>query len=163
MKRSLLVGSLCSFAILSGFAACGKAPVVCDGETLTTNAQACSDRTSLGFAREFNSGTFIGTKPIDTIAIRNGGAQDLTITSANLSGDSAFTLVTEPAELPATIKANKAFYLQVTFAPTAAKLYTGKIVVESNAENGATKEFGLSGCGVPTDGGASPCYRDGGQ
>lgn len=162
MKRSLLVGCLSSLAILSGFTACGKAPVACDGDTLMEAAQACADRESLGFAREFGSGTFIGAKPQETLSIKNGGIADLNITSANLTGDSAFSLTTEPATLPATIAGNKYFYMRVVFAPTEARLYTGKITVLSNAENAPSREFEVTGCGVPNDGGVSPCYRDGG-
>jgi hypothetical protein len=129
-----------------------------DADALTTSAQVCTDRTRLGFAREFGSGTFIGTKPQDTLSIRNGGTNDLTIDSVTLTGDSAFTLTTEPATVPATIKGNKYFYMRVVFAPTQAKLYTGKITVTSNGANYPTREFDLSGCGVPTDGGVSSCY-----
>jgi hypothetical protein len=163
MKRSLLVGCISSVAILSGFLSCGPAPVACEGEDLTSSAQACADRGSLGFAREFGSGTFIGQKPQDTLSIRNGGVSDLVITSANYSGDSAFKLTTEPTSLPATIKGNKYFYMRVVFEPTEAKLYTGKITVQSNGEKSPSVEFDISGCGVPTDGGTSPCYRDGGM
>lgn len=158
MKR-ILLASLTSIAILSGFAACGKAPMVCDADNLTEAAQLCTDRDSLGFAREFGSGTFIGASPQDSLLIRNGGLADLSISSATLSGDSAFTLTTEPASLPATIKGNKYFYMRVVFSPREARLYTGKITVQSNAANFPGKEFELSGCGVPTDGGVSPCYR----
>ncbi|MDP2273553.1 MAG: hypothetical protein Q8N23_35110 [Archangium sp.] len=163
MKRSLIVGCISSLAILSGLAACGKAPVACDGESLTNAAQACPDRASLGFAQEFNSGTFIGTSVPEAIRIQNGGIADLNITSATFSGDTAFTLSTEPSTLPATIKGNKNFFIRVLFAPTEAKLYTGKITVQSNAELAPSLEFDVSGCGVPTDGGTSPCYRDGGR
>ncbi|MFO0594146.1 MAG: hypothetical protein U0228_02545 [Myxococcaceae bacterium] len=161
MKR-LLVG-LTTIAILSGFAACGKPPVACDGETLTDAAQLCTDRDSFGFAREFGSGTIIGTAPQDSFQIRNGGIADLTISSANYSGDSAFAITTEPATLPAAVKGNKYFFIRVIFTPTEAKLYNGKITVSSNAQNFPTKEFTVSGCGVPADGGTSPCYRDGGM
>lgn len=161
MKRSLLIGCISSLAILSGFTACGKAPVACDGDSLMEAATACADRTSLGFAREFGSGTFIGQRPQDTLSIKNGGIADLSITAATLTGDSAFTLTAEPV-LPATITGNKYFYMRVVFAPTQAKLYTGKITVASNAANSPSLEFEVTGCGVPTDGGVSPCYRDGG-
>lgn len=162
MKQSLIVGCISSLAILSVFPACGKPPVACEKDSLTSSAQACPDRASLGFAREFNSGTRIGTRPQESIAIKNGGIADLTITSANFSGDPAFTLSTEPGTLPATIKGNKYFYLRVIFAPTEARLYTGKITMQSNAEVSPSREFEISGCGVPTDGGTSPCYFDGG-
>lgn len=160
MKRMLLA-SLTSFSILSGFAACGKAPMVCDADNLTEAAQLCSDRDSLGFAREFGSGTFIGAAPQDSLLIRNGGLADLSISSATLTGDSAFTLTTEPASLPATVKGNKYFYMRVVFAPTQAKLYTAKISVQSNAANFPSKDFELTGCGVPTNGGTSPCFGGG--
>jgi hypothetical protein len=162
MKRSLLIGGLSSLAILSGFAACGKPPVVCDGDSLSSAAQVCSDRDSLGFGLEFGTGTRIGTAPQDSLTIRNGGIADLTITSADLSGDNAFKLTTEPAVVPATIKGNKNFFMRVVFAPTEARRYSAKIVVQSNGENFPSKEFTLSGCGIPTDGGTSPCYLDGG-
>lgn len=162
MNRSLLVGCLSSLAILSGFLSCGKPPVACEGDSLTQAAQACADRQGLGFSREFGSGTFIGQKPQDTLSIKNGGIADLTITSANYSGDSAFTLTTEPPTVPATIKGNKYFYMRVVFAPTEAKLYTGKITVQSNGQVSPSLEFAISGCGIPLDGGTSPCYFDGG-
>lgn len=169
MKR-LLVGCISSLAILSGFAGCGNPAVlpdggsaVCTGDYLSESAQACADRRSLGFSREFGSGTFIGFKPQDTLSIKNGGIADLVIQSANYSGDSAFTVTTEPATLPATIQGNKSFFMRVVFAPTEAKLYTGKIVVQSNAARDPSIEFEITGCGVPQDGGTSPCYRDGGM
>lgn len=168
MKR-LLVGCISSLAILSGFSACGNPAIlpdggsaICSGDYLAQRPQACADRASLGFSREFGSGTYIGQKPQDTLSVKNGGIADLSITAANYSGDSAFTLTTEPSTLPATVQGNKYFYMRVVFAPTEAKLYTGKIVVVSNAENKPSLEFDVSGCGVPTDGGSSPCYRDGG-
>jgi hypothetical protein len=158
MKRSVILGSLASLAILSGFSSCGKEPVACDPDALMQNAQLCPDRESLGFAQEFNSGTFIGQKPQDTIAIRNGGIADLQISSATISGDPAFSLATEPSMLPASIRGNRYFYMRVVFAPTEARAYSAKITVQSNAENTPSREFQVSGCGVPTDGGTSPCY-----
>ena len=65
--------------------------------------------------------------------------------------------------LPANITGNKYFYMRVVFAPTEARLYTGKIVVLSSGGRSPSLEFELSGCGVPADGGTSPCYRDGGR
>lgn len=170
MKRSLLVVCVSVLGILSG---CEASDSVCgflpdggkgDPDVLTSAPQACADRQSLGFAREFNSGTFIGTKPVDTLSIRNGGVQDLVINTATYSGDPAFTVTTQPPMVPATIKGNKYFYMQVAFAPTEARLYTGKITVQSNGAQNPERIFEISGCGVPTDGGTSPCYgnRDAG-
>lgn len=170
MKQSWLIGALAASLILSGFMACGKPPAVCDADYLTKNPQLCPDRAGLGFAQEFNSGTHIiiypdgGVKPDqDILVLRNGGQSDLTITSAVLSGDPAFTLTTDP-EIPATIKGNKYLLARVQFFPRQAKAYTATLTVQSNAENSPSREFAISGCGVPTDGGASSCYpRDAGR
>lgn len=165
MKRLALIGCISSFAILSGFTACGKqaVPGDCDPDNLTTQPQACPDRASLGFAQEFGSGTYLGTRPVESLTVRNLGTSDLVIDSATFSGDSAFTMTTSPATFPASIKGNKELFVQVVFAPTQAKLYSGKIVLQTNAANdGGYFEFPISGCGVPADGGVSPCYRDGG-
>jgi hypothetical protein len=169
MKR-LIIGSVASFFILSGFASCGKAATVCSGDSLLDKAQLCPDRSSLGFAQEFGSGTLIGTKPQDTISIRNGGIADLHITTASLAGDPEFSLSIAydlsdggtGADIPATITGDKNIFLRVIFAPTKAKAYTGTITVASDAENTPSVTFPVSGCGIPADGGVSPCYRDGG-
>lgn len=165
MKRSLLVVCVSVLGILSG---CEASNSVCgflpdggkgDPDVLTNAPQACADRAGLGFSREFNSGTFIGQKPQDTLSIKNGGIQDLVITSADYTGDPAFTVTTEPATLPATIKGNKYFYMRVVFAPTQAKLYEGKITVKFDpSKNIPERVFEITGCGVPLDGGSSPCY-----
>lgn len=171
MKRKLL-GFFSVLGILAGFSGCGANDSVCgllpdggkgDPDYLTPEPQACADRGSIGFGREFNSGTFIGMKPQDTLSIRNGGTSDLVVNSVTLTGDSAFTLTTEPETFPATIPGNKYVYMRVVFAPTQGKLYTAKLKVESNAKNFPVREFDISGCGVPTDGGVSTCYGDGGM
>lgn len=147
--------------IVSIFSACGKKPEVCDPDALLDKPQVCPDRASLGFAQEFNSGTFIGQKPQETLTIRNGGLADLEVTKVTFSGDSAFAMKVEPP-VPASVVGNKYLFINVIFAPTQAKAYSGTITVESNAENNPTQTFAVSGCGVPADGGTSPCYRDGG-
>jgi hypothetical protein len=156
--------------IVASFTGCQQTDSLCgflpdggkgDPDYLTPEAQACPDRASLGFAQEFGSGTYIGTSVPDTLSIKNGGIADLSITSAVFSGDPAFKLETEPA-VPGAIKGRKQLLLRVLFAPTEARLYTGKLTVQSNAANSPSLEFPVSGCGVPSDGGTSPCYRDGG-
>jgi hypothetical protein len=159
MKRTLLVG-LTTLAIVSGFAACGQPAVPCAADApLTDKPQVCPDRDSLGFGQEFGSGTRIGTKPQDSLIIRNGGLADLNITNVSFTGDSEFQITTEPATLPTGVKGNKYFYIRVIFSPTEAKRYSGTITMASNAENSPSKTFAVTGCGVPADGGSSPCYR----
>lgn len=173
MMRTLLVG-LTTIAILSGFAACGKPPVPCEPDALTQNPQVCPDRNSLGFRREFGSGTLIGQKPQESLIIRNGGLTDLNVTAVNLMGDPAFTMSLAKSvpgggdpiavdALPTAVKGNEYFYIRVIFDPREARLYTGSISMASNGENSPAKTFEISGCGIPADGGTSPCYRDGGM
>jgi hypothetical protein len=175
MTRPLLA-ALVSLSILCGFASCGKVPLLPDGgvdicskENLQSTPTLCPDRLSLGFGQEFGTGTKIGAAPQNTISIRNNSTANLEVASATLTGDSAFTLAVgydtdagTAHDLPVSIAGNKYLYLQVIFAPTQAKAYNASITVASNAGNAPMQVFALSGCGVPTDGGSSPCYADGG-
>ncbi len=172
MMRKLLVTGI--VAIVVGFAACGKAPVLCDGDSLLQKAQLCPDRESLGFAMEFGSGTYIGQKPVEALGLRNGGIEDLSLTSVSTAGDPAFKFSGSWAEdagggLPATtVKGNKTVFVRVEFAPTQARLYTGTLTVASNAENTPNRIFNVSGCGIPPDpktpdGGPVLCNPDGGS
>jgi len=170
MRR--IVAAALGLGIVVGFGACGKAPAICDIDNLTKNPQLCPDREGLGFSQEFHSGTFIGQKPVETLKLRNGGLGDLNLSGVTIAGDSAFYYTASWAidggvrgsgTFPAVaIKGGKTEFIQAEFTPTAAKQYTGTVTVASNAENFATKNFAVSGCGVPTDGGRSPCYGDGG-
>jgi hypothetical protein len=176
--KHLFIGCTASVFILCGFSSCGKMPTLPDGgidtcskENLQSKPWLCPDRGSLGFAQEFGSGTFIGQKPIETISIRNNSVVNLTVDAVDKTGDGAFTMTFAydaldggtASDLPATIRGNKNLYIQVVFTPTAAKAYSGSITVTSNASNFPSQTFALSGCGVPADGGTSPCYHDGGQ
>ena len=169
-KRVLPAASL--LAILLGSTGCQTSESVCgrlpdggkgDPDFLTNEAQACPDRASLGFAQEFNSGTFIGTSAQENLRIQNGGLADLNVSAVTLSGDPAFTFSTAPGMIPASIKGKQNLLIRVFFAPTEARAYSGKITVQSNADLLPEVQFDVSGCGVPSDGGTSPCYRDGGR
>lgn len=155
MKRAILIGGLSAATILSAFSSCGQPtnPMPCDGETLMSTPHLCPDRGSIGFALEFNSGTFIGTKPQESLRLTNGSTANLDITAISYSGDPAFTYDTSPDAIPATIAGNKNMLVRVVFAPTEARRYTGKLTVQSNAANGAERTFDITGCGVPVDGG----------
>ena len=162
MKRSLLLFA-CS-AIVVGFVSCGKTPKLCDADALLSKPQLCPDRDSLGFGLEFCSGTFIGSRPINALTLRNGGMDDLKLSSVTTSGDPAFKYTFSwGSETSTVVKGNKNVFIQVEFAPTAGVAYSGSISVASNAENSPNKTFAVSGCGVPADGGSSTCYsRDSG-
>ncbi|MBL9037514.1 MAG: hypothetical protein JNG84_03260 [Archangium sp.] len=156
--------------IVVAFLSCGKAPTVCDPDSLMSKAQLCADRESLGFAQEFNQGTFIGQTAFENLQIRNGGVADLTISSVTLTSENAAdlqafnfrsgwseTYTRDP--LPGTtIKGNKTSVVEVTFKPSQPRQYQATLTVTSDAENAAEKTFTITGCGVPPDGGISPCY-----
>ncbi len=165
MKRSTIVAAVSITLIFVSFAACGKAPKVCDPDSLLSKAQLCTDRDSLGFGQEFGSGTFIGTDVPESLSIRNGGIAPLNISAVTTSGDSQFRYIASwddnstDGMIPATtVPGNKTVFIQVFFKPTQAKAYTGSLVITSDAENAPTKTLAVTGCGVPTDGGTSPCY-----
>lgn len=161
MKRILLAGC----GVVLAFAACGKPPAICDPDALAQKAQICMFSTELNFNIEFGSGTFIGQKPINTFILRNGGVEDLNISSVLTGGDSEFTYTAswdpdpKDATIPGTVvQGNKKALIQVEFAPKAARLYSGSITLVTDAENSAQTILKVFGCGVPTDGGTSPCY-----
>lgn len=151
----MIIGGLSAAAILSAFTSCGQPgnPMPCDGETLQSDPYLCPDRGSIGFAREFNSGTWIGTKPQETLILTNGSVKDLEVQAVSYSGDPAFTYRTQPEAVPATIAGNKKMLVQIIFAPTEARLYRGTLTVQSNASNTPSQSFDITGCGVSPDAG----------
>lgn len=175
MKRSSLIGLFASLLML-GALGCPDNSKPCDPKApLKEKAQLCADRLSLGFGREFGSGTYIGTSIPNTLSIRNGGLEDLRIDTATLLGPKEFTMkLADPdggSEAPLIVPGNEYAFIQVYFAPKAATFYDGGLVLKTNAENtpaadpscggGASDEwcFKVTGCGVPADGGTSPCVQ----
>jgi hypothetical protein len=175
MKRSSLIGLFASLLML-GALGCPDNSKPCDPNApLKEKAQLCADRLSLGFGMEFGSGTYIGTSVPNTLSIRNGGLEDLIIDSVSLLGPKEFAMtVADPdggTDVPITVPGNEHMFVQLTFAPKAAMFYDGGLVIKSNAENtpaadstcggGGSGEwcFKVTGCGVPADGGTSPCQR----
>lgn len=124
---------------------------------MPTKPQLIVDRESLGFGQEFGSGVYIGTTKTDSIQLMNGGLEDLKIESAVYSADPSFVA---EGPLKLTLKGKETTFIRVTFTPTAEKVYTGSILIVSNADTNATnksapmKTIGISGRGIkPGDGG----------
>lgn len=136
-------------AIIVASLGCGK-------ESLPSKPQLLVDRDSLGFGQEFGSGAYIGTAPADSIQITNGGLGDLTISSAVLSGDPEFTM---EGPLKTTLKGKETTFIRVIFTPLLEKVYTGSILISSNAEDNPMtkstpmKTIGLSGRGFKKEDG----------
>ncbi len=165
MKRSIILAAV-STVIFVGFLSCGKPPVLCDGDSLMSKAQLCPDRDSIGFGREFGSGTFIGVTAFENLSLRNGGVETLKFSEVTVTGDDAFIFRASwdpdysDKLIPTTdIIGAKTGFMEVRFKPTAAKEYNATLTITSNAENSPKKVFTVSGCGVPGDGGVLPaCY-----
>lgn len=110
------------------------------------------DRESLGFDQEFGSGTYVGATGFNSLYIENGGDAPLQISKISKTGSSAFS-VRLPPELAdgntLTLESLKRTFVEVQFKPGEARVYEGKLIIESNADNGETKEIALSGRGIP--------------
>lgn len=97
----------------------------CDGVTSFLQPQLRVDKVTLGFGQPFGSGTYIGTKPVESFAVSNGGQQPLVIARLSLMGDSAFSL-TSPV-WPTQVQPGEQFTVSVLFVPTEAKVYSAKL------------------------------------
>jgi hypothetical protein len=138
---------------------------VCDGDTFGNEPELCPDRSALGFSTEFGAGTFLGTRPVDSIALTNRGLKDLQITKVTYDGEPEFKVKASWSEtavgsdIPATtIKGGQKGFLQIEFGPRQPKGYSGLVTIESNATNLPRFAVQLAGCGVPPDGGMTNCY-----
>jgi hypothetical protein len=92
---------------------------------------------SQSFGSDVGFGTYVGTTPQQSFSIKNMGKQTLVISSVSKSGDSAFSFV-GPSVADATadggvVDSKQETFIRVTFAPTAAKTYSGKLTIKSNA------------------------------
>ncbi len=164
LSRKCLVAAFALVGIIAS--GCGKAGAACTKDSLLDLPQLCPDREGLGFAQEFGTGTPLGRRDTESLLLRNGGLKNLDISSVTTSGDSAFQFTSSWDQTPndnridgTSIAPNKTGVIQVEFRPTEGKAYTATLTVQSNAANAPNKVFQISGCGVPTDGGTSPCYR----
>jgi hypothetical protein len=161
--RAFVVAALASSLSLFG---CSKASAACAKDSLLDLPQLCPDREGLGFSQEFGTGTPLGRRDVETLLLRNGGLKNLDITSITTSGDPAFQFTSSWDQTPndnkvegTSVAPNKTAAIEVQFRPTEGRAYTATLTVQSNAQNAPSKTFQISGCGVPTDGGTSPCYR----
>lgn len=144
----MLRATLIAVSIVVGCAACGKGE-----DPLPAKPQLKLDRDSIGFGQEFNSGTYIGQSPLQSLRLENGGQQDLTITSVTFAGPSQFT-ASQPAKT--TLKSKEYTYVQLSFTPTEEKIYEGTLTIVSNADNTPMKTVKISGRGIaPPDAGVS--------
>ena len=125
--------------IVALLAACGGSP------NLPQKPQITMFPTSIGFGSENGFGVYIGTAPERDFEITNGGLDDLILSTATLTGDSAFRMT---GPLSMRITGNKKTFVQVIFTPAEAKPYSGTVTITSNAENAPTATVALQGVGI---------------
>ncbi|PTL81936.1 hypothetical protein [Vitiosangium sp. GDMCC 1.1324] len=108
------------------------------------------DRDSIGFGQEYGTGAYVNQEISESLYIENKGLQALEITEVTKSGPSQFTM-TLPEELakgrPVRLEYGKRTFIQLSFKPTEAKKYEGKLLIKSNAANTPQKEIVISGVG----------------
>jgi hypothetical protein len=90
---------------------------------------------------------YIGTSQPLSLQLRNAGQGTLSIQSVEKSGDGAFSLV-QPAPSSQEVAYDKTAFVQVIFAPTEAKEYSGSLHIVSNAGNTPDLTVTLKGKGV---------------
>jgi hypothetical protein len=104
----------------------------------------------VGFGTENGYGTYVGTSPEDSLDIKNGGTDDLIISSVSIAGDRAFTYTgPQPLRIAGLQHAFVAFY----FTPTSPGPYSGAFTINSNAANFPVKTIDLRGRAYLPDGG----------
>lgn len=109
--------------------------VACGSEDELPNApQLVTDVVELRFGQDVGELTYVGARTYNTLSVKNGGLEALTLTAVNKSGDGAFTF-SLPAEdvLPLTLGARQQTFVEVVFAPTQVGTFTGTLTLVSNA------------------------------
>jgi hypothetical protein len=134
--------------VFAAAAGCDRAP------SIPQEPQIKTDRDSMGFGLEFNSGTYIGTSPTNSLLIENMGSKDLVISGVDLTNDDGVFSV--PVLSATTVKYGKSSVLQEIFTPTQARDYSGQLIIHTNASNEPNKTIVLSGKGLvpPPDAGS---------
>jgi len=137
--RPVLLGS-----ILCLLAGCGQEQQIYDNPHLIT------DRDSLGFGLEYNSGAFVGTEVSDTLRIDNRGSQNLVISSVELTGDAVFRKdnVTSTTIAPLKYAFQVVYFKPTKVTSSEADDFKGQLVIHSNSETDPDKVITLRGRGV---------------
>lgn len=111
------------------------------------------DRGALRFGQEFGSGTWVNTAPQQSLLLRNGGQQDLVISSAALSGADATAFSLSALDGGATLTSGEQRFVRVIFSPTQAGLYSASLTMSSNDPTAPVTMVRLQGVGLASTGG----------
>jgi hypothetical protein len=149
-REKLMFARLMLAVIFLSLVGCEKGP--------PEKAQLILDRDSLGDGGVDFGAVFVGTRPQESLMIRNGGVATLNLESVVKAGDGAFTIrgTNEDGSFPKEVKGLDQTYVQIIFAPNAERTYSGTITITSDAENAPSRVVSVAGRGVavpPMDGG----------
>ena len=118
----------------------------CHGSDVAQKPRIQPDRTELGFGSEYGDAVFVGTRPQETLQLKNGGQDDLAVASVAVQGanGAVFTAVLDKQR----VKSGETAFVAVTYAPTASGSHSAQLVIASNAENSPSLTIGLKGSAV---------------
>lgn len=114
----------------------------CAGEEMPEKPQIEPDRTKLQFGQEVGEAVYVGTRPVETLQLRNGGLEKLEIANVLISGPNTAQFKAE-IDKKSVESLQKAF-VQVIYEPTQAGTHTATLEITSNAENTPALKVELS-------------------
>ncbi len=131
-------------------------------QDLGVNDANCTNTCSLTFTIAFTSNGSLSTSASNLafgniaentsatqpLTIKNNGSTTFSVNSLQITGSSAFTLVT-PFSGPVAVTAGSTLPLTIKFAPTAATTYSGTLAIGNDSTNaGPSTTVSLSGTGM---------------
>ena len=124
------------------FLAALVALAACGGSDLPRKPQISSDRAALGFGSDVGEAVFVGTTRTETLQVKNGGQDVLTLQAPKISGTNAdlFTAVLDKT----SVESGKKAFVQVTYKPGSVGKHSATMDLLSNAENAPTLTIKLA-------------------
>ena len=96
-------------------------------------AQIEPDRTKLQFGQEVGNAVFVGTRPVETLQLKNGGLETLQISDVLVTGANAAQFKAEIDKK--TVESLQRALVQVVYEPTQPGAHTAMLEIKSNAAN----------------------------
>lgn len=129
------------FAVLAAVTLAG-----CGGTDLPQKPLIQPDRVQLNFGSDFNNAVYVDTEPQETVQLKNGGQELLTIASVTITGTDAGLFTA--ALTGQSVESLKKAFLTITYKPKAAGKHSAKAVIVSNSSENPTLEIPLNATAV---------------
>jgi hypothetical protein len=131
----------CAALAVALLAACGGGPSLPDKPQIKYDKNLLDWGSLAPDAGGFGNAVYVGTAPIATVQLQNGGTRDLTIGNVAVAG-------TDSALFTATLSSNKVVsrdfaFVQVVFSPVDEGTFHATLQITSNAENYPNLEIPL--------------------